>query len=203
MNEARSRPRTGALAPRPAMWEALDRGPKLRTILEDFYAQVYADPKLAPFFHATTIEWAIDHQYAFIADLLTGERTYFGDRPRNAHHWMVISSELFDYREALLERCLRAHGLADEHVRAWREIDEAFRSHIVKDAPRPRVRRGQVLPLEGYETIPLEMGGLCDGCARVVERNEQVWFHIRTGQAFCVSCATERGAHTSAEGAPA
>ena len=197
MTEARSR----ALAPRPAMWEALERGAKLRTILEDFYAQVYRDARLAPFFHATSLEWAIDHQYAFIADLLTGGRTFFGDRPRNAHHWMVISDELFDHREALLERCLRAHGVAEEHVRAWREIDEAFRSHIVKDTARPRVRRGRVMPLDGYEDIALEMGALCDGCTRVVERGERVWYHVRTGHAYCAECAVERGAGPDEAGA--
>src|SRR5271165_5269477 len=101
------------------MWEALERGAKLRAILTDFYNEVFQDPKLTPFFHATTIEWVIDHQYAFLAEIFTGERMFFGDRPRNAHHWMVISDELFDYREALMERWLRRHGLADDLIAAW------------------------------------------------------------------------------------
>jgi truncated hemoglobin YjbI len=79
------------------MWEALGRGPLLRAILTDFYAEVFQDPRLLPFFHATTREWVIDHQYAFLAEIFTGERMFFGDRPRNAHHWMVITDDLFDY----------------------------------------------------------------------------------------------------------
>lgn len=184
-----SAPARRYLRPNPALWEALERGPKLRRILRDFYERVYADERLAPFFHATTMEWAVDHQYAFMAQLFSGEKCYFGERPRNAHHWMVISHELFDHREALLERTLRAHGLADEHVAWWRGVDESFRSHIVKDAAFPKVRRGVAQPLEGYERIELPMGGLCDRCEGVVETNATVWYHVRTGRAFCAACA--------------
>lgn len=190
------RRRVGALQPRPDLWEALGNGARLRTILEDFYDRVYRDEKLAPFFHATTREWAIDHQYAFMADILTGSKTFFGDRPRNAHHWMVIDDALFDYREALLEKCLRDHGASAPLVAAWRAIDESFRSHIVKDQPRPRVRRGKSLPLEGYDSIVLDSGGQCDGCATIVDRGSTVWYHLRTGQALCSACAEARGART-------
>jgi truncated hemoglobin YjbI len=115
-----------ALDPHPALWEAFERGPGLRRLLEVFYERVYADERLEPFFARTTIEWAIDHQYAFLGEILSGQDMFFGDRPRNAHHWMVISDELFDYREALMERCLREHGLSEEHVRDVRAIDESL-----------------------------------------------------------------------------
>lgn len=187
--EHRRQRRRGPLAPNPELWEALERGPKLRRILESFYAVVYCDERLAPFFHATTIEWAIDHQYAFLAEIFTGERMFFGDRPRNAHHWMVITDELFDHREAVMERTLRAHGLSDEHVRAWRAVEETYRAHIVKDRPFARMRNGVPMPLEGMERLTLEAGGLCDGCARVIERGGECSYHVRTGKALCGVCA--------------
>lgn len=191
--ESRGRLRRGPLAPNPRMWEALDRGPRLRAILTDFYAEVYRDERLSPFFHATTIEWAIDHQYAFLAEIFTGERLFFGDRPRNAHHWMVITEELFDYREALMERCLRRHGLPEDLISAWRAVEEVFRSHIVKRAPIVRLRNGVPMPLEGYEHLALDAGGACDGCAGEIVRGGDSWYHVRTGKAYCAGCAEARG----------
>ena len=195
------RPRRGALAPNPRMWEALRQGPLLRELLTDFYAGVYRDPLLAPFFHATTMAWAIDHQYAFLADIFTGQSTYFGDRPRNAHHWMVISDELFDHREALMEACLRKHGLAEDLIVAWREVEEVFRSHIVKGCAFARLRSGVVLPLEGYSHLVMDSGGICDGCEGIIERGGDSWYHVRTGKAYCAPCSAERGA-TTEEGTP-
>jgi truncated hemoglobin YjbI len=187
------RTRRGPLAPNPRLWEALERGPRLRAILTDFYAEVYRDPRLAGFFHATTMEWAIDHQYAFLAEIFSGESLFFGDRPRNAHHWMVITDELFDYREAVMERCLRRHGLADDMIAAWRAVEEVFRDHIVKDRPIVRMRNGVPMPLEGYEELALEAGGICDGCAAVIARAGASWYHVRTGKAYCARCAAARG----------
>lgn len=86
----------------PALWQELDAGRMVRVVLADFYARLYQDPQLAPFFEGVTRERAIDKQYSFLQQLMSGERVYFGDRPRNAHHWMVISDALFDHRQALI-----------------------------------------------------------------------------------------------------
>ena len=48
-------------------------------------------PEMKPFFHGVTQQRAADKQYAFLKQLMTGEKAYFGDRPRNAHHRMVIT----------------------------------------------------------------------------------------------------------------
>ena len=186
--QRRPRRRANDTEPNLALWGALEQGAKLRRILEDFYEQVYVDPRLAPFFEHTTKSWAIDHQYAFLAEAFTGQDLYFGDRPRNAHHWMVISHELFDYRETLMDQTLRRHGLADEHIRHWRAFEEKFRSHIVKDAPFAKKRRGQALPLEGYEPIVLDSGGICDGCSGIVETHATAHYHVRTGKVYCAQC---------------
>ncbi len=191
--EAKGRVRRGPLAPNPRMWEALGRGPLLRTILTRFYDEVFQDPRLSPFFHATTKEWVIDHQYAFLAEIFTGERMFFGDRPRNAHHWMVITDELFDHREALMERHLRRHGLPEDLIRAWRAVEEVFRSHIVKASPVPRLRNGVQMPLDGHERLVLDAGGMCDGCDGEIPRGGASWYHVRTGKAYCAACAEERG----------
>jgi len=200
MSDSKPRRRADDLEPRPAMWQGIggDRG--LRAILTDFYTRVYADPRLGPFFVNATKDRAIDKQHAFIRQILTGERLYFGERPRNAHHWMVISDELFDYREDLLEACLRDHGVSDEHVREWRAIDEIFRKQIVKMAPVPKKVRGVALPLEGYESLVLSIGSLCDDCGAEMPSGSTATFHVRTGKTFCATCITDRGGEPVARG---
>lgn len=190
MNENKRR-RRGDLAPDPRMWEALEYGQKLTRILTDFYTRVYADPRLSSFFRVT-MEHAIAKQYSFLAEVFTGERLYFGERPRNAHHWMVISDDLFDYREALMESCLRRHGLPDELVVKWLALEGIFRKQIVKNAPIPKKIRGIALPLEGYEELTLTVGALCDGCGEAVETGSVVRYHVRTGLAYCTHCAHQR-----------
>lgn len=185
----RHRRRAGDLAPDAEMWDALDRGPGLRRILEDFYTQVFADDRLAPFFAATNRDHAVDKQYNFLCEIFTGERVYFGDRPRNAHHWMVISDELFDYREALMEQTLRRHGLPDALVERWRRMEEVFRKQIVKDRPVPRKIGGVALPLHGFDALDLAMGGVCDGCGGEIPPGAAAKGHRRTGKVYCATCA--------------
>ncbi len=73
---------------------------------------------------------------------------------------MVISDELFNYREDLLAECLRAYGLEEGLVQRVREIDECFRKQIVKSSPRERSFRGKKLPLKGYEPLELLVGSM-------------------------------------------
>ncbi len=129
-------------APDPEMWDVLQQGALLSKILTDFYQQVYKDPRLAPFFKDATKQRAIEKQYNFLRQVFTGEKTYFGDRPRNAHHWMVISDELFDYREELMATCLRNHGLAECLVERWRAAEERYRQQIVKTEPWNKIIDG-------------------------------------------------------------
>lgn len=181
------RSRAGDLDPDPEMWAALDGG-VLRVVLEDFYAEVFADPRLAPFFRGVTKARVIEKQHSFMRQIFTGERNYFGDRPRNAHHWMVISDELFDHREELIVSALRRHGLPERLVQRWRAADECFRKQIVKAAAFGRKVRGVEMPLEGYESTPLSVGAICDRCRDPMEVGALALFHVRTGITYCAVC---------------
>jgi truncated hemoglobin YjbI len=183
-----ARRRNDDLKPDDEMWSALEHGEKLTRILDDFYGRVYQDPRLAPFFHGVTRERAIEKQYSFLRQIFTGEPIYFGDRPRNAHHWMVISNELFDYREALMEECLRRACLPEPLVQRWRAIEERFRKQIVKSAPFGKKLRGVTLPLEGYESLELAVGACCDGCSEAIEAGARASYHVRTGRTYCAAC---------------
>ena len=176
----------------PEMWAALDDGEGLVTILDDFYTSVFADPQLAPFFKDVTKDWVAQKQYSFLRQIFTGEDIYFGYRPRNAHHWMVISDELFDHREDLLAAAMRRYGVPEPLVARMRSLDEVFRKQIVKDTPRARRYGGIIQPLRGYESIEMSSGWICDGCAAVLEPDESAQYHKRTGKAYCVECMHDR-----------
>src|SRR5690606_3152802 len=82
----------------PILWEALQQGRLLSKLLAVFYHRIFRDPLLAPFFEGVTESRLVEKQYNFLCQAITGEKVYFGERPRNSHHWMVVSDELFDHR---------------------------------------------------------------------------------------------------------
>lgn len=181
-------PETAAPAPDPGLWAELG-GPLVRAVLEDFYRQVYRDPRLAPFFHQVTIDRSIDKQYSFLRQLMTGERVYFGDRPRNAHHWMVITEALFDYRQELMVATLLAHGLSAVQIARWTRLELHYRHDIVKSAACPRQLDGVDLPLDGYASERLSAATVCDHCASEIDAGTVVRYHLRLGRVSCGRCA--------------
>lgn len=179
------------IEPNAELWDALDRGEGLRGILEAFYERVFQDPRLEPFFHGVTRQRAIDKQYEFLSDLFTGGGFYFGLLPFNAHHWMVISDELFDYREALFDECVRAHGIDEHLARYWRATHEMFRREIVKHRARGIFVDGVEHRVDGFVEETVHMDGLCDGCGGEIRVDEVATFHRGTGELFCDRCAAK------------
>ncbi len=177
-------------APDPEMWAALKEGEVMGAVLTDFYTRVFEDPILSPYFAGVTKQRLIEKVYSFMRQIFTGEKLYFGDRPRNAHHWMVIPDEVFDHREALMVDCLRQHGVAEPYILRWRAIEESFRGDIVKDRPFGRIVDGVELPVEGFGETVLEVGAVCDSCQRIVEPGEHVRYHLRLGHIYCDHCKT-------------
>ncbi|MDH4187776.1 MAG: FAD-binding oxidoreductase [Nitrospira sp.] len=171
------------------MWHALDEGKLLRKILTDFYTQVFADPVLAPYFHGSTKERLIGQVFSFMRDHFTGENQYFGARPRAAHHWMVISDEIFDYREKLMVACLQAHNLPKKLINRWIKFEEPFRSDIVKAVPWTLVMDGVEMPLHGFQEIVTSVGTVCDGCKNAIESGETVRYLNRLGLTYCSACS--------------
>jgi len=186
--QQRTTQRKGDLAPNLVMWKVLKEDELLTKILQDFYSLVFKDDKLAHFFEGSTEKRAREKQYLFMNAILTGEKCYFGERPRNAHSWMVISDELFDYREQLMEDVLRQHKLDEVYIKQWRAIDEIYRKQIVKSKAINKQIAGVELPAEGYGTDTLEIGSMCDECEREIDAGSEVSYHLRTGKVFCKNC---------------
>jgi ferredoxin-NADP reductase/ferredoxin/truncated hemoglobin YjbI len=175
--------------PDPELWKALHEGELLTEVLKDFYTRVYQDEKLASFFEGVTKQRLIEKQYLFTRQILTGEKIYFGDRPRNTHHWMVISEDLFDYRSNIMETCLRAHGLPEPMVHRFMAIEEFYRHDIVKEKAFPRMLGDIERPLEGFDELIMDVGTLCDTCGREVAAGEKIIYHVRLGKIYCSDCS--------------
>lgn len=176
-------------APDPQLWAELGEGGVVGEVLNAFYRRVYADALLAGFFTRVTMERSIEKQFSFLKQLMTGERCYFGDRPRNAHHWMVVTPELFAHRQALMREQLQAHGLTESQIARWTRLEAHYRPDIVKSAPWPRRVDGEDLPLDGYAAETLGEGTLCDHCARPLAAGTEVRYHLRLGTVSCEECA--------------
>lgn len=174
--------------PDPTLWHALGEGRVVRQVLDTFYARVFADPLLSPYFRGLTPGHVAGKQYAFLYKAMTGEDVYFGDNPRDAHHWMVISHALFDHRQALMAQAQREHGLTEEQIARWSRFELPYRADIVKDAPWPRERFGKLQPLAGHEQTRLEVGSVCDSCGEEVAAGAQVLVHLRLGTISCARC---------------
>jgi hypothetical protein len=155
-----------------------------------------------PFFQKVTKQRAIEKQYAFLRDVFAGTKSYFGLRPFNAHHWMVISDELFDYRERLMESCMRRRGLSEEMIRRWSAMQELFRREIVKPVARGLIIDGVERHLDGYSEEAIEVGTVCDGCGDEMAPGSTGRMHVRTGHLFCSACGARAvGATAPPQGA--
>lgn len=181
-------PEKQPLPPAPALWAELGGGPRVRAALEKFYARVYADPVLLPFFNRVTIERAIGKQYSFMEQSLTGNRVYWGEDMRNAHHWMVISQEIFNHRQRVMKETLREEGFSEDQIRRWTHFEEHFRSDMVKDREWPKRDGDRLLNLEGFDHVELSAGTMCDSCGAEVHPGSVVSCHRRTGRISCPQC---------------
>ena len=178
-------------APDLALWHLLDHGRLVRRVLEVFYQKVYADPLLQPFFERVSMERVIGKQYAFLMQCMTGDNVYIGERPKNAHHWMVIPDTLFEHRQRLMAQAQREQGLTPEQMAGWARYEEPFRADIVKHAPWPKRMGDQAIETERYDTVTLDEATVCDHCGAEIAANSTVRFHVRLGQVGCQRC--ERG----------
>ena len=176
-------------SPDPQLWAELDEGRVARQVFEAFYAKVYADELLAPFFAKVTMARAIDKQFSFFKQCVTGEKSYMGDRPRNAHHWMIITHALFDHRQTLMRETLLEHGLSDALVARWQRFEEYFRPDMVKSSVWPKQVGDELVMQHGFSTEVLGEASLCDHCGAEIEAGQLVQLHQRLGTIACATCA--------------
>lgn len=175
--------------PNLSIWQELGDGVRVREVLIDFYDRVYADERLAPFFEGVSKTRLVEKQFSFMKYLFTRQHVHFGQRPRNLHHWMVISDDLMDYRRNLLDMTFRDHGLTDDQRHVWHMYEEKFRIDIVKDKPWPIKIGDEFVDLESFDKEVLDCATICDHCGEPVDAGIEVLYHRRTGKISCPHCS--------------
>lgn len=131
----------------------------------------------------------IGKQYSFLMHCMTGTDSYIGERPKNAHHWMVIPDTLFEHRQQLMAQAQREYGLTPDQCAGWTRLEEHFRADIVKFAPWPRRVGGDAIDTERYDTVTLDEATVCDHCGAEIAAHTTVRYHARLGQVGCARCA--------------
>ena len=172
-----------------SIWQELADGAKVREVLIDFYDRVYADERLSPFFDGVSKSRLVEKQFSFMKYLFTRQHVHFGQRPRNLHHWMVISDDLMDHRRHILDATFRDHGLTDEQRHVWHMYEEKFRNDIVKDKPWPIKIGDEFVDLESFDKETLGCATICDHCGEPVDAGVEVLYHRRTGKISCPNCS--------------
>lgn len=180
------------LPPSPDMWVQIGGDAVVRGVLECFYRKVYADPILRPFFERVTMDWVIGKQFAFMKQSITGEEVFLGERPRNSHHWMVISDKLFDHRQTLMMQALRQSNLSDGMIAQWTRLEEHYRPDIVKHRPWPKRIGDLEIDTERYDSVVLDEGTACDYCMGEIAAHTLVRYHRRLGHVACAECSGSR-----------
>lgn len=171
------------------IWRELGDGVKVREVLIDFYNRVYEDERLAPFFEGVSKTRLVEKQFSFMKYLFTREHVHFGQRPRNLHHWMVVSDDLMDHRRVILDSTFRDFGLTDEQRQVWHMYEEKFRHDIVKDKPWPIKIGDEFVDLESFDKEVLDCATICDHCGEPVDEGTEVLYHRRTGKISCPNCS--------------
>ncbi len=177
--------------PDPEMWLALENGKLLTEILTLFYDQVYLDAILSPYFTGVTKERLIEKVYSFHYQMFTGEKVFFGERPRNTHHWMVITDDIFEHRETLMENTLREFHLSEHLIERWMKYENIYRADIVKTKPINKILFGEEIPYEGFDTLIMEFSSLCDCCDSEINIGDKVQYHTRMGTVSCSKCNSD------------
>lgn len=174
--------------PDPEMWAAMQNGVLLKQILTTFYTWVFEDEILKPYFENVTQQRLIEKVYSFQYQMFTGRKVFFGERPRNGHHWMVISDDIFVHREALMKKSLVKHGLAPHLIQRWLAYEAWYKDDIVKDKPINKVLFGEEISYEGFDSLVMEFSTLCDSCEAEINVGDTVRYHTRMGTVYCQHC---------------
>jgi hemoglobin len=121
---------------------------KLRAVLTEFYARIYADVMIGFMFQGIARQHLIDREYELTAALLGAPGAAYTGRPmRTAHAPHRIFGGQFERRLQILRETLRDHEVAAEVQQAWIDHQLALRSQITADRgsdcddPRAAVER--------------------------------------------------------------
>jgi hemoglobin len=102
--------------PHVNIYDSIGGAPAVRAAVDDFYARVLADRRLAPFFARTDLQRLKAHQRAFIAAAIGGPEVFAGRDMTAAHAGLGIGDADFDAVVAHLAGTLIALGVPDDTI---------------------------------------------------------------------------------------
>jgi hemoglobin len=112
-----------------------------------FYDNVYEDKWLFDVFGLVDIDHIKSQQTAFILGALGGPKRYGGRSPKDAHSHIFIQDDMWDLREKYLNEAFAEAEAPQWMIDKWIAIDNAFKSSILKNAPKDCEGRFRSEPL--------------------------------------------------------
>lgn len=105
---------------------------KIRDTILKFYRTMSQDVLIGFFFDGKDLEHVAHRQGDFILRAMGATSSYSGKAPADAHaNLPPILSGHFDRRLTILEATLRQEGFAENEIRAWLGLENAFRDAVV------------------------------------------------------------------------
>jgi len=98
------------------IYDSIGGAAAVRAAVDDFYARVLADRRLAPFFARTDMERLKAHQRAFIAAAVGGPEVFAGRDMTSAHAGLGIGDGDFDAVVTHLADTLTALGVPEDTI---------------------------------------------------------------------------------------
>jgi hemoglobin len=89
---------------------------KTTQVIQEFYEDVLADPKLGHFFDRVSITELAEHQAVFLSMVMGGNRGHTHGEIEHAHSPLGIGHEEFEAMIAHLETRLHSNGFIPEDV---------------------------------------------------------------------------------------
>ena len=99
-----------------SIYDSIGGAPAVGAAVDDFYARVLADPRLAPFFTSVDLHHLKAHQRAFIAAAIGGSEIYQGRDMAAAHAGLAITDADFDAVVGHLVATLTGLGVPPETI---------------------------------------------------------------------------------------
>lgn len=117
----------------PALYDKIG-GDKLRAVITDFYARVFADVMIGFMFQGRDRHHLIEREWEFVANFLGAPDVKYTGRPmRTAHAQHTIFGGHFERRLQILRETMRDHAVDPDVQAAWIEHTQALRSQITRD----------------------------------------------------------------------
>jgi hemoglobin len=78
------------------LYHALGEDVGIRSVVDDFYGRVLADPQLSPYFASVDMTAVRRHQVAFLSAATGGPKQYSGRTLSDAHARLGVTGEAFE-----------------------------------------------------------------------------------------------------------